>query len=84
MQPPPMADGSGSRRRIPGCQAAHPKLNKNMATILLSTLLLLTIVAAFVFGIAAGYWVILGVLHFFHPARAQRRAASALVPASGD
>jgi hypothetical protein len=58
-----------------------------MTEFMLSFLLLSTIVAAFVFGIAAGYWVILGVLHFFHPARTQRRAtsASALAPtASGD
>ncbi len=57
-----------------------------MTAILLSILLLLTIVAAFVFGIATGYWVILGVLNFFHPARSQRRAASApaLAPTSGD
>jgi hypothetical protein len=57
-----------------------------MTAFMLSFLLLFTIVAAFVFGIAAGYWVILGVLHFFHPARVQRRAARAptFVPASGD
>lgn len=49
-------------------------------------MLLGTIVAAFAFGIAAGYWVILGVLNFFHPARTQRRAAreATLVPTSGD
>ena len=58
-----------------------------MNAFMTSFLLLSTIVAAFVFGIAAGYWVILGILHFFHPARVQRRTAraSALVTtASGD
>jgi hypothetical protein len=58
-----------------------------MNAFLLSFLLLSTIVAAFVFGIALGYWAILGVLHLFHPARSQRRAAHApaLAPtASGD
>jgi len=57
-----------------------------MTAFMLSFLLLSTIVAAFVFGIAAGYWVICGVLNFFHPARTQRRAASAsaLAPTSGD
>jgi hypothetical protein len=58
-----------------------------MTTFLLSTMLLGTILAAFVFGIAAGYWVVCGVLNFFHPARTQRRAAraSALTPtAIGD
>jgi len=57
-----------------------------MTTFLLSTMLLGTILAAFAFGIAAGYWVICGVLNFFHPARTQRRAAraSALATTSGD
>jgi hypothetical protein len=57
-----------------------------MTTFFLSTMLLGTIVAAFVFGIAVGYWVICGVLNFFHPARTQRRAAraSTLAPTSGD
>ena len=57
-----------------------------MTEFMLSFLLLSTIVAAFVFGIAAGYWTICGVLHFFHPARVRRRAgAPELVPtASGD
>ena len=58
-----------------------------MTALMLSFLLLFTIVAAFVFGIALGYWAICGVLHFFHPARTQRRAAHApvLAPtASGD
>jgi len=57
-----------------------------MTAFMLSFLLLFTIVAAFVFGVAAGYWVICGVLNFFHPARTQRRAASAseLATTSGD
>ena len=40
-----------------------------MTTFLLSFLLLSTIIAAFVFGIAMGYWVICGVLNFFKPRR---------------
>jgi hypothetical protein len=57
-----------------------------MTTFFLSTMLLGKIVMAFAFGIAVGYWVICGVLNFFHPARTQRRAASAsaLAPTSGD
>jgi hypothetical protein len=57
-----------------------------MNAIMLSFLLLSTIVAAFVFGIALGYWAICAVLNFFHPARTQRRTAvgSALAPISGD
>jgi hypothetical protein len=57
-----------------------------MTTFFLSTMLLGTIVAAFAFGIAAGYWVICGVLNLFHPARTQRHAAraSALAPTTGD
>ena len=57
-----------------------------MTAFMLSFLLLFTIVAAFVFGVAMGYWAICGVLHLFHPARTRRRAAraSALVPTSGD
>jgi len=43
-----------------------------MTAFMLSFLLLFTIVAAFVFGIAMGYWAICGVLHLFHPARTQR------------
>jgi len=51
-----------------------------------STLLLLTIIAAFTFGIAAGYWVLCGFLHFFDPKRTARSAerAPALAPTSGD
>jgi hypothetical protein len=58
-----------------------------MTAFMLSFLLLFTIVAAFVFGIAVGYWAICGVLHFFHPARTQRKPtrAAALSPTtSGD
>jgi len=58
-----------------------------MNAFLLSFLLLSTIVAAFVFGIALGYWAILGVLHLFHPGRRQPKVARspALAPtASGD
>jgi len=57
-----------------------------MNGFMLSILLLFTIVAAFVFGLALGYWVICGVLNFFHPARTKRIArAPALAPtAVGD
>jgi len=58
-----------------------------MNAFLLSFLLLFTIVAAFVFGIALGYWAICALLNFFHPARTARRIAHApaLMPtASGD
>jgi len=58
-----------------------------MATLFFSTLLLLTIVGAFAFGVAAGYWVICGFLNLFHPSGDSKvePAASALAsPASGD
>jgi len=49
-----------------------------MTPVLMSFLLLFTIVVAFVFGIALGYWVVCGILHLFNPGRtrngpAQRR-----------
>lgn len=44
---------------------------------MLSILLLITILGSFAFGIAAGYWVICGVLNYFDPARQVRRTASA-------
>jgi len=49
---------------------------------MLSILLLFTIVVAFVLGIAMGYWAICAVLHFFHPARTQRKATRATALAS--
>jgi hypothetical protein len=57
-----------------------------MTTFFLSTMLLLTIVAAFAFGVAAGYWVICGFLNLFNPRRARNKPASApvLAPSSGD
>ena len=62
------------------------KKKEFMTALMLSFLLLSTIVAGFVFGIALGYWVICGVLNLFHPARTQRRVASApaLAPTGGD
>jgi hypothetical protein len=56
-----------------------------MTTFLLSILLLLTIVSAFAFGVAAGYWVIRGFLNFFDPARPRNKMprTAALAP-SGD
>ena len=53
-----------------------------MTTFLLSTMLLLTIVAAFAFGVAMGYWVICGLLNLFHPRRTQNKPSSAPVLAS--
>jgi hypothetical protein len=74
--------------RKPGARAvaSYAKKKELMTALMLSFLLLFTIVAAFVFGIALGYWAICGVLHLFHPARTQRSAASApaLAPTSGD
>jgi hypothetical protein len=57
-----------------------------MTTFLLSTMLLLTIVAAFAFGVAAGYWVICGFLNLFNPTRTRNKPtrAPALAPSSGD
>jgi hypothetical protein len=58
-----------------------------MGTFFNSTLLLLTIVAAFAFGVAAGYWAICGFLNFFDPARSESKLTSktALAPTtSGD
>lgn len=52
----------------------------------LSTLLLLTIVFAFAFGVACGYWAIFGILHFFDPARLHSKQATSTLAtsASGD
>jgi len=58
-----------------------------MTSFFYSSLLLLTIVAAFAFGVAAGYWVICGFLNLFSPGRTSGKAApaAALAPtASGD
>lgn len=51
-----------------------------------SILLLLTIVAAFAFGVAAGYWVICGFLNLMNPRRSGKPArATELAPTtSGD
>ena len=61
------------------------KEENDMTTFLLSTLLLFTIVAAFAFGVAVGYWVICGVLSLFHPGRTQDKPSSApaLAPTAG-
>jgi hypothetical protein len=57
-----------------------------MMTFLVTTLFLLTILASFALGIAAGYWVICGFLNFFDPKRSRKPAsAPALAPTvSGD
>jgi len=47
-----------------------------MGTFFNSTLLLLTIIAAFAFGVASGYWVIRWFLNFFNPSRNETRLAS--------
>ena len=56
-----------------------------MNTFLLSFLLLSTIVVAFVFGIAAGYWVICGILNLFEPVQERKKPVTtpALVTMSG-
>jgi hypothetical protein len=53
---------------------------------MLSILLLLTIMAAFTFGVSVGYWVIRGVLAYFDPARQHRKTtpAAVLATTSGD
>jgi len=56
-------------------------------TFLVTVLFLLTILGSFVFGVAAGYWVIRGFLNFFDPARTRSKPARAatLAPTpSGD
>jgi hypothetical protein len=57
-----------------------------MTTFFLSSMLLLTIVAAFAFGVAAGYWVICGFLNLFNPRRTRNHqtATPVLAPSSGD
>jgi hypothetical protein len=58
-----------------------------MMTFLVTALFLLTIVASFAFGVAAGYWAIRGFLNLFDPARTRSKPASApaLAPTpSGD
>ena len=56
-----------------------------MTAFMLSFLLLFTIVSAFVFGIALGYWAICGVLYFFHPAHNRKASrAPALALTGGD
>jgi hypothetical protein len=58
-----------------------------MTTLSTSILLLLTIVAAFAFGVAAGYWVICGFLNLMNPRRSRPKPARSteLAPtASGD
>ncbi len=55
-----------------------------MTAFMLSVLLLSTIVVAFVSGITLGYYVIVGILNLFDPARLQksRSGAPKLVPSS--
>ena len=48
-----------------------------MMTFLVTILFLLTIVGSFVFGVAAGYWVIRGFLNLFDPARTRNKPARA-------
>jgi hypothetical protein len=77
----PLREILGILPRVP----AHRKKKTTMATFLLSTLLLFTIVAAFAFGVAMGYWVICGILNLFHPTLTQNKPSSApaLVPTVG-
>jgi hypothetical protein len=67
---------------VSGIRCTDPHKEELMNAFMLSFLLLFTIVAAFVFGVALGYWAICGVLYLFHPARSQRRTAGASVLAS--
>lgn len=56
-------------------------------TFFVTALFLLTVLGSFVFGVAAGYWVIRGFLNIFDPARGRNKpaAAAALAPTpSGD
>ena len=48
-----------------------------MTTLFFSSLLLLTILAAFAFGVAAGYWVICGFLNLVNPRRSRNTPARA-------
>jgi len=50
-----------------------------MTSFFSSTLLLLTIVAAFAFGVAAGHWVICGLLNWLN--RSRTAAEPARTPA---
>jgi len=71
----------------PAASPAASDDSNAMNAFLLSFLLLSTIVVAFVFGIATGYWVICGILNFFDPAHKQKRPAPAsalATTASGD
>ncbi|MFI5116556.1 MAG: hypothetical protein ACHP8B_07635 [Terriglobales bacterium] len=56
-----------------------------MTTFLLSVLLLFTIVGAFAFGVAMGYWAICGLLNLFHPNPTPNKPSSApaLAPTVG-
>ncbi len=56
-----------------------------MTSFLLAILFLVTLLAAFVMGVALAYWIIRGVLNFFDPSRTGKKPSGspALVP-SGD
>ena len=66
-------------------QLLHQELCTNMTALLLAILFLVTLLAAFVMGVAMAYWIIRGVLNFFDPSRIRNKpsATPALVP-SGD
>ncbi len=55
-----------------------------MTGLALSFLLLFTILAAFAFGIAAGYWVICAILHLFRPAQFPKPRREEALVSSGD
>jgi hypothetical protein len=62
-------------------------IDEIMTAFFFSTLLLLTIIAAFALGIAAGYWVIIAFLNLLNPSHTHKKQAraTALAPtASGD
>ncbi len=56
-----------------------------MTAFLLAIVFVVTLLAAFVMGVAMAYWIIRGVLNFFDPSRTGNKpsASPALVP-SGD
>jgi hypothetical protein len=57
----------------------------DMTSFLLAILFLITLLAAFVMGVALAYWIIRGVLNFFDPGRIRNKpsVSPALAP-SGD
>jgi len=55
-----------------------------MSTFFFSSMLLLTIVAAFAFGVAAAYWTICAFLNLFSPTRTAKPAPALAPTTTGD